>query len=114
MEILARQEFGLSLFQPLGPGQGLALGTMPIGAGIIGVAFVTALVTLFEMTAQCLGSAQFDGTQDTLLPNGQRFGMRVAKRVAMCPHNIGDFQRRPHGEAGVLRSWINHGVREKI
>jgi len=32
MKIFTRQEFGLPFFQPLSSGQGLALGTMPIGA----------------------------------------------------------------------------------
>jgi hypothetical protein len=33
MEVIALQQFGLTLFQPLRAGQRLALGTMPIGAG---------------------------------------------------------------------------------
>jgi hypothetical protein len=38
--------------------------------------------------------------------------MHLAKLVAMSAHDIGDFQRRPHG-AG-LGFWINDGQREQI
>ena len=75
----------------------------PHKAGVVGVAFVAALVALLEMAAERRGAAAFDGTQHTLLPHGQRFGMRSAKLVAMGAHNIGDFQCRPHEEDGDLR-----------
>src|ERR1700722_13944724 len=52
MKILARQEFGLTFFQPLRWGQRLALGAMPIGARIICIPFVGTLVTSFQMTAE--------------------------------------------------------------
>ena len=107
MEILALQEFALPLLQPLGSGQGLAFGAMPIGAGVIGVAFVPALVTALQMAAEGRGAAQFDGTQYTLLPRGQRGGVRAAKLVAMRTHNIGDFEGRPHGEAAAyFCGWV--------
>jgi len=57
---------------------------------------VAALVALFEMSAERRGAAAFDSTQHTLLPGGQRPGMRPAKLVAMGAHNVGDFQCRPH------------------
>src|SRR5216684_2602619 len=52
MKILTGQKFGLAFFQPLRSGQGLALGAMPIGARVVCVSFVAALVTLFQMTAE--------------------------------------------------------------
>ena len=42
----------------------------PHNARVVCVAFVAALVTLFEMAAECRGTATFDGTQYTLLPHG--------------------------------------------
>ncbi len=95
MEIGHRQQFGLALFETLGSGQGLALGTMPIRA-VISIAFVPALVTSFQMAAQCGCATQFYGAQYALLPRRQRCGVRVAKLVAMRTHNIGDFQCRSH------------------
>jgi hypothetical protein len=61
MKILALQEFGLTLCQPLGSGQGLALGAMPVRAGVVCIPFVAALVTLLEMAAERRCAAQFDG-----------------------------------------------------
>src|ERR1700681_1898918 len=101
MEILALQEFALTLFQPLGSGQGLAFGAMPIGAGVIGVAFVPALVTALQMAAEGGRATQFDGTQYTLLPSGQRCSVRVAELVAMRTYNIGYFEGRPHGRGAA-------------
>jgi hypothetical protein len=57
---------------------------------------VAALVAPFQVTAERRGTAAFDGTQYTLLPGGQRPGMRPAKLVAMDAHDVGDFQCRPH------------------
>jgi hypothetical protein len=96
MEVLAWQQFGLTLFQPLGSGQGLALGAMPIGAGVVCVTFVPALVTPFEMAPERRGAALFDGAQHTLLSGGQRFSMRLAELVAVRAHNVGDFQCGSH------------------
>ena len=42
----------------------------PHNARVVCVAFVAALVTLFEMAAECRGTATFDGAQYTLLPHG--------------------------------------------
>jgi hypothetical protein len=99
MKILTGQKFGLAFFQPLRSGQGLALGTMAIGAGVICVSFVAALVTSFQMTAERRGATQFDRAQHPLLLRRQRSSMRLAKLVAMDAHDIGDFQGRPHGAA---------------
>src|SRR5215471_2161268 len=40
MKIFARQEFSLTFFQPLGSGQRLTLGAMPVRARIIGISLV--------------------------------------------------------------------------
>jgi hypothetical protein len=71
---------------------------MAVRARVVCIAFVAALVAPLEMPAERRGAAAFDGTQHTLLPHGQRFGMRPAKLVAMGAHNVGDFQCRPHAE----------------
>ena len=51
VEILDGQQFGLAVCEPLSAGQGLALGTVSIGTGVIGRALVAAAVTLLQMTA---------------------------------------------------------------
>jgi hypothetical protein len=94
--VLAWQHFGLTLFPPLGSGEGLAPGAMPIGARVAGITFVPALLTLFEMPAQRSGTARFDGAQYTLLSDGQRFGMRLAELIAIRAHHVGDFACGTH------------------
>jgi hypothetical protein len=69
MKILALQEFGLAFCQPLGSGQGLALGAMPVRAGVVCVPFVAALVTPFEVSAERGSPAQFNSAQHKLLPH---------------------------------------------
>jgi len=114
MEIGRRQQFGLALFEPLGSGQGLAFGTMPIGTRVIGIALVSALVTAFQMAAQRGGATQFDGAQYALLPSRQSCSVRVAKLLAMRTHNIGEFQCRPHKKAGDLLGRINYRIGQQI
>jgi hypothetical protein len=60
MEIFHWQKFGPAFFQPFGSGQGLALGAMAVRARVIGVAFVAALVTSFQMAAKGGGATQLD------------------------------------------------------
>src|SRR5215467_10675781 len=60
VEILGFQKFGLPVFQPLGAGEGLALGTVSVGTGVIGRALVAAAVTLLQMTTQSGRAAEFD------------------------------------------------------
>ncbi len=84
---------------------------MPVRTGVICVALVPALVTLFEMAAQRRGTALFDGAQHTLLSHRQCSGMRLAKLVAMGAHNVCDFESRPHQAETSLGLWILDGVR---
>ena len=86
---------------------------MPIRA-VISIAFVPALVTAFQMATQFGCATQFYGAQYALLPRRQRCGVRVAKLVAMRTHNIGDFECRPHKEAGDLLWRINYGIGQQI
>jgi hypothetical protein len=55
---------------PSFPGPDSPLENTPHNARVVGVTFVAALVTLFEMAAECRGTATFDGAQYTLLPHG--------------------------------------------
>src|SRR5215471_2538297 len=97
MKIFAGQEFSLTLFQPLGSRQRLTLGAMAIRTGVVGISFMAALITSFQVTAESHCATQLDRAQHPLLPCGQRGSMRLAKLVAVGAHDIGDFQGRPHG-----------------
>jgi hypothetical protein len=60
MEIFHWQKFGVTLFQPFGSGQGLALGAGAVPARVIGVTLVATLVTSFQMAAKCGSATQLD------------------------------------------------------
>jgi hypothetical protein len=92
MEVVARQQLCLALFQPAGSRHSLTLWAVPIRAGVVGVAFMAALVTSFEMASQCRRPAGFDGAQNAPLCRRQRGGMRLAKLVAMGAHDVRDFE----------------------
>src|SRR5260370_24595458 len=96
MKVFTLQQLGLTFCQPLGSGQGLAFGAVPIRARIISIPLMTAMVTAFEMATERGGTALLDGAQHTLLSAGQRYGMRPAKLVTMGAHHIGGFQCRSH------------------
>jgi hypothetical protein len=55
MEVLDGKQLRLAFMKPLGPGQRLALRTVSIAARIIGNALVTAMVTFFDVAAECSG-----------------------------------------------------------
>ena len=84
---------------------------MAVGARVICVPFVAALVAALEMPAESRRAAAFDGMQHALLPDGQRCGMRSAKVVAVGAHNVGDFQCRPHKTNNGLFLRVTNGAR---
>jgi hypothetical protein len=51
MEVWDRQQLGLPLRQPLGARQALALGTMAVAAGVIGLPHKAAVGAVFGVTA---------------------------------------------------------------
>src|SRR4030042_4327705 len=53
MEVLAVEKLGLTLFNPLCAGEGLALGPVPIAATVVGNALVSAVVVIafFDVAA---------------------------------------------------------------
>jgi len=51
VKILRREKPGAAVIEPLGAGQGLAFGTMPISATAIRDALMPALITLLDVTA---------------------------------------------------------------
>src|SRR5258708_30165354 len=75
MEILAVEEFGLPLLDPLGASQRLTFWAVAIAAGAVTDTLVAALIALLEVTAESRGAAHFDGSHDAPLPRGHRRAM---------------------------------------
>jgi len=65
MEILNGQEVLTAGLDPFFFPQGLAFGTMPIPAGVIGYLQMAAVVALVLMATQGSGSAELDGAHDS-------------------------------------------------
>src|SRR5262249_10869531 len=57
VEVLGVQKLGLAILEPLSPGERLAFWAMPIGARVVSVALMAAVVTLLQMAAQDSGAA---------------------------------------------------------
>jgi len=64
MEVLDGQEVVNASLDPFLFPQGLALGAVPVSAGVIGYLQVTTGVALILMAAKNGGSAYFDGAHD--------------------------------------------------
>ena len=61
------KKLGATVVEPLGAGQGLALGTMPISATAIRDTLMAALIALLDMTAKRGGPTEFDRGHDASL-----------------------------------------------
>ena len=85
MEIGHGQEFGLAVGQPFLGSRGLALGAVPVAAGVVGDAQVRARLAAFDMTAQRRRSAALDRRHDLQLAEADVAGMgRTPSRPAVA------------------------------
>ena len=105
MEVFGVEEFGLTILDPLGTCQGLALWAMPVSARVVTNAFMLALVALFQVTAQSGSPAQFDGTHDPALRRGQRSSMLFPIGFAVATQHVGDFQLGTIHESSPQKHW---------
>src|SRR3546814_6001939 len=76
MEVCHRQQLGLAGRQPLGAGLSLAFGTVPVAAGIVGVADEAALAALLDVPAEGRRPAPLDGAHHPPLDTAQVTVMR--------------------------------------
>ncbi len=111
MKIRHRQQFPLSIRQPTGLGQGLALGTVSVTAAVVQVALVPTLRAPFAMPTQG-GCATGDGpcaearVHESSVDAGESCGGSLGKRIGIV-----DAQHQcPPWEAPVL---VRHGQRKK-
>jgi hypothetical protein len=70
MKIAHRQKLGTLLLKPLGLGQGLALGTVAVTAGVVARVFKAARVALLEMPSQFSRATDLNGPHDLSVPGG--------------------------------------------
>jgi hypothetical protein len=101
VEVRHRQQLGLSVGQPLGTRQPLALRAVPVAAGIVGDAKLAAAVALFDMTAQGGRAAGlgFDGAHDPTLAAAEMAGMGLTVSGTVAAEDIRHLQRAVHAKA---------------
>ena len=75
VEVVNRDEIGLTIFQPLRAREALALRTVPVAATVVGDALVSAGVALLEVPAERGGAATLDRTHDAALPTTEGIGV---------------------------------------
>ena len=92
VEVRRRQQALEPLREPLRSSGALALGAMPVAAGVIRDALVAAAVACVHVPAQCGGAARGDVSQDALL--GARRGMCEPVLFSVRTHHVGDLEAR--------------------
>ena len=98
------EQFGLTILNPVCPGQRLAFRTVAVGTGVVADPLMTALVTLLPMSAQSCGPAHFDGSHHTPMSCRQGCRMFLTIIVAVAAEDIRHLQLRSlQPRSGLLR-----------
>ena len=94
VEVLGVQKLGLAILEPLSPGKRLAFWAVALRAGVIRVALMAAVVTLFQMAAENSSPADLDRSHDTALRHRHRSAVLQTIICAVAAENIRYFQPR--------------------
>ena len=94
MEVVGGQETLLSLFDPSGLSQTLALGTVSVSARVVGGALMAALIAHVQMAAQS-GSATGHNIPDDLVLLGRQH-MSFDVGLPVNPEDVSDLEVRSH------------------
>src|ERR1700724_2770387 len=104
VEIADRQEIGLAGGEPVLRRRALALGAMPVAAGVIGDPPVAALLTAFDMTAEGGRAATLDARQHLELAEADMPGIGLTPGGPMAVKDVCDLQPRvAHRRRATLR-----------
>ena len=96
VEIANGQKVGFALGEPCARSSALALWTVPVAAGVIGDAPMSAVITGLDMASERSGAAGLDRRHDLELIEAQmpRVGSPVSR--ASSAEDIGDLERGRH------------------
>jgi len=95
MEIGHGQEFGLAVGQPLLGSSGLTLRTVPVAAGVVGDAQVSAGLAAFDMAAQRRRSAALDRRHDLELAEAHMAGVGGTPSRPAVAEDVPHLDRQP-------------------
>ena len=99
-----RQQLGLAVFEPSPRRRGLALRAMPIAAGIVGDAFVRAVLAALDVSAERGRATGLDRRHDLQLGEAHVTGVGLSPRRPVGAKDVGDLQGRPRHAAVVRRA----------
>ena len=94
VEVRNAEEFFLSCGEPALASLCLALGTVPVSAGVVRDGLITALRTLIDVAAQRSGAAASDRPQHTQLLIVQP-GVLFDEAITLLAEDIGHLHGRP-------------------
>ena len=103
VEVADRQQIGLARGEPIPCRRALALGAMPVAAGVVGDAAVAAVLAGLDMAAERGRAAGLDGRHHLQLAEAQMAGMGRAPGGAMAMEDVCDLQRRAAHRRRVRR-----------
>ena len=101
-----RQKLRLALGEPLPRRRALTLRAVTVAAGIVGDAFVRAVLAALDVSAERRGPTGLDRRHHLQLGKTQMAGVGLAPRRAMGAKDVGDLQARPRHAASVRRARI--------
>ena len=104
-----RQELGLALRQPLARRRALTLRAVAVAAGVVGDAFVRAVLTALDVTAKRGGAAGLDRRHRLQLGEAHATGVGLAPSRPMGAKDVGDPRtaiRGPRHAAPIRRAAI--------
>lgn len=96
VEVSDRQEVGLALREPVAGRRTLAPWAVPIAAGVIGDAQMTAFVAALDMAAERGGATVLDRRHDLQFGQAQMPGPAGAPGRPGKTEDVGDLDRGPH------------------
>ena len=96
VEVADRQQVGLAFGQPDARRRALALGTVPVAAGVVGHSPVPAVGAGLDMATQRRGAAMLDRRHDLELGQAQMPGMGGPIGRACAAEDIGDLEVGAH------------------
>ena len=90
MVVIDRQQVGLAVFKPAPGGTALALGTMPVAAGVVGDLDLRAVFTAQQVTTERGTAAALNGRHHLQLAEAQMPGTGITPRRSLVAEDVRD------------------------
>jgi hypothetical protein len=97
-----RQQLRLAIFEPSPRRRSLALRAIPVAAGIVGDARVSAVLAALEVSAERGGATGLDRRHGLQLGEAHVTGVGLSPRRPVGAKHVGDLEARPR-HAAVVR-----------